>query len=94
MTGEWSKPLLIGCEGVCAVAGQPLLGSTRHVEERTGVVMSKHTLGIDLGCGRRMWPRCVMRGDVIWSRRRLRNRHDELEAVVDQVGDCDQLTVW
>ena len=56
--------------------------------------MSKHTLGIDLGVrAAHVATLCDERGEVIWSKRRFRNRHDELVAVVDQVGDCDELTV-
>jgi transposase len=36
---------------------------------------------------------CDERGEVVWSKRRFRNRHSELGAVLDQIGDCDQLTV-
>ena len=36
---------------------------------------------------------CDERGEVIWSKRRFGNRHQQLMAVVDEVGDCDQLTV-
>jgi len=56
--------------------------------------MSKHTLGIDLGVrAAHVATLCDERGEVVWSKRRFRNRHDELVAVVDQIGDCDQLTV-
>ncbi len=56
--------------------------------------MPKHTLGIDLGVrAAHVATLCDERGEVVWSKWRFRNRHDELEAVVDQIGDCDQLTV-
>ena len=56
--------------------------------------MSKHTLGIDLGVrAAHVATLCDERGEVIWSKRRFGNRHQELVAVVAQVGDCDQLTV-
>ena len=56
--------------------------------------MGKHTLGIDLGVrAAHVATLCDERGEVIWSKRRFGNRHRELVAVVDQVGDCDQLMV-
>ena len=56
--------------------------------------MSKHTLGIDLRVrAAHVATLCDERGEVIWSKRRFRNRHHDLVAVVDQIGDCDQLTV-
>lgn len=91
---EWSEPCLIGCLGVCAVAGSPFLGSTRRVEQAEGAVMSKHTLGIDLGVRTtHVATLCDERGEVIWSKRRFGNCQDELVAMVAQVGDCDELTV-
>ena len=56
--------------------------------------MSKHTLGIDLGVrAAHVATLCDEGGKVIWSKRRFRNRHQELVALVGQIGDCDQLTV-
>ena len=56
--------------------------------------MSKHTLGIDLGVqASHVATLCDERGEVIGAKRRVGNRHQELVAVVAQVGDCDQLTV-
>ena len=64
---------------------QPLSGSTRRVGETKGVVMSKHTLGIDLGVrAAHVATLCDERGEVIWSKRRFGNRHQELVAVVAQ----------
>ncbi len=55
--------------------------------------MGKHTLGIDLGVrAAHVATLCDEQGEVIWSKRRFGNRHQELVAVVDQIGDCDQLT--
>ena len=56
--------------------------------------MGKHTLGIDLGVrAAHVATLCDERGEVIWSKRRFGNRHQELMAVVAQIGDCDELTV-
>ena len=51
-------------------------------------------MGVDLGIrAAHVATLCDERGEVVWSKRRFRNRHEELGAVVDQIGDCDQLTV-
>jgi len=36
---------------------------------------------------------CDERGDQVWSKRRFGNRRDELEALVGEIGECDELTV-
>jgi len=56
--------------------------------------MSMCTLGVDLGIrATHVATLCDSRGEVVWSKRRFRNRHDELETLVGQVGECDDLTV-
>ncbi len=56
--------------------------------------MSRCTLGVDLGVrAAHVATLCDERGEVIWSKRRFPNRQLELEAVVDRIGNCDELTV-
>ena len=56
--------------------------------------MAIRTLGVDLGIrAAHVATLCDERGERVWSKRRFRNRHDELEALVGQIGDCDELTV-
>ena len=56
--------------------------------------MSMCTLGVDLGIrATHVATLCDERGEVVWSKRRFGNRHDELVALVDEIGDCDELTV-
>ena len=56
--------------------------------------MSMCTLGVDLGIrATHVATLCDSRGEVVWSKRRFGNRHDELVALVDEIGDCDELTV-
>ncbi len=55
--------------------------------------MAIRTLGVDLGIrAAHVATLCDERGERVWSRRRFRNRHDELEALVGQIGECDELT--
>jgi transposase len=51
-------------------------------------------LGVDLGIrAGHVATLCDERGAVVWSKRRFSNRRDELEALVAEVGGCDELTV-
>jgi transposase len=78
---------------MCAVAGVLLSGS-RRVDDPGGIAMVMQTLGVDLGIrAGHVATLCDERGEVVWSKRRFGNRHDELEALVDQVGECDEVTV-
>lgn len=56
--------------------------------------MSMSTLGVDLGIrAAHVATLCDSQGEVVWSKRRFRNRHSELVELVDEIGDCDELTV-
>ncbi len=56
--------------------------------------MSMWILGVDLGIrAAHVATLCDSRGEVVWSKRRFRSRHDELVALVDEIGNCDELTV-
>ncbi len=56
--------------------------------------MAIRTLGVDLGIrAGHVATLCDERGEQVWSKRRFGNRHDELVALVDQIGVCDELTV-
>jgi len=56
--------------------------------------MAIRMLGVDLGIrAGHVATLCDERGAMVWSKRRFGNRRDELEALVTEVGDCDELTV-
>ncbi len=56
--------------------------------------MENRTLGVDLGIrATHVATLCNERGERVWSRRRFGNRRDELEALVGEIGECDELTV-
>ena len=56
--------------------------------------MARRTLGVDLGIrAAHVATLCDERGERVWSKRRFRNRRDELEAMVGHIGECDELTV-
>jgi len=56
--------------------------------------MSKRMLGVDLGVrASHVATLCDDQGEVIWSKRRFRNRHDELVDLVARIGECDELVV-
>ena len=56
--------------------------------------MAIRMLGVDLGIrAGHVATLCDERGAVVWSKRRFSNRRDELEALVAEVGECDELTV-
>ena len=56
--------------------------------------MERATLGVDLGIrANHVATLCNERGERVWSKRRFRNRHDELEALVGHIGECGGLTV-
>ncbi len=56
--------------------------------------MAIRMLGVDLGIrAGHVATLCDERGAVVWSKRRFSNRRDELEALVAEVGGCDELTV-
>ena len=56
--------------------------------------MAIRTLGVDLGIrAAHVATLCDERGERVWSKRRFGNRHDELVALVGQIGECDKLTV-
>ena len=52
------------------------------------------TLGVDLGIrAAHVATLCDEGGEVVWSKRRFRSRHEELVELVDEIGDCHELTV-
>ncbi len=56
--------------------------------------MAIRTLGVDVGIrAAHVATLCDERGDQVWSKRRFGNRRDELEALVGEIGECDELTV-
>ncbi len=56
--------------------------------------MSKRMLGVDLGVrASHVATLCNDRGEVLWSKRRFRNRHDELVDLAARIGECDELVV-
>jgi len=57
-------------------------------------VVAIRTLGVDVGIrAAHVATLCDERGDQVWSKRRFGNRRDELEALVGEIGECDELTV-
>ena len=59
---------------------------------REGDAMENRTLGVDLGIrATHVATLCNERGERVWSRRRFGNRRDELEALVGEIGECDEL---
>ena len=56
--------------------------------------MAIRTLGVDVGIrAAHVATLCDERGEQVWSKRRFGNRRDELEALVGEIGECDELTV-
>lgn len=56
--------------------------------------MSKRTLGVDLAVrASHVATLCDERGEVVWSRHRFSNHHDDLVELVKRVGDLGGLTV-
>ena len=67
---------------------------SKRIDDPEGDAMQSATLGVDLGIrASHVATLCDERGERVWSQRRFGNRHDELEALVGHVGECDELTV-
>ncbi len=61
---------------------------------REEMAVSKRMLVVDLGVrASHVTTLCSDRGEVLWSKRQFRNRHDELVDLAARIGECDALVV-